>query len=128
MLIEQVVGVYDDVAVILPFSAALCDVFYQAFERVAFAYFFFVLPLNDMRSAPARDFGCTVRAVIGYHVDVDEILRVFLAAYRVDELADDGFLIPCADHHGVAPRLGMGEARIPLARGHEDKYKLISVT
>ena len=92
--VQDVVGVQHQVGVVVP---PLPDVIQQELQGIALAHMAAVLPGKDLRSVGAGDDGGRIGAVVRDNIGVQELCGVVLGADAVQELADDGLLVPGGD-------------------------------
>ena len=92
--VQDVVGVQHQIGVIVP---PFPDAVQEELQGVALAHMAGILPGEDLRPVGAGDDGGGVGAVVRHHVGVQQLRGVVLSADAVQELADDGLLVPGGD-------------------------------
>ena len=126
--VHQIVRVKDEIAVVVPFSLLL-----QAAEEivhgVALALMYVVKPFIDKGSRPAGHGGGVVGAVVGYHIQVQQLRRVILPAQALQQLPDHPRLIPGGDNDGKAVQPAGLAAVLPAAehKAHHRVKALIEI-
>ena len=120
VLLEHVVRVEDEVAVEGPLREELVYAVEQIVEGVALAHVGGVEALKDYGPGVGGDARRVVRAVVGHDEGGHQAAVIGLAPDALDEVADDGLLVPRGHQHrvAVAHRLALA-----LVLHHEgDKY------
>ena len=128
ILIQEVVGVENEIAVKISSAVLLHHLIEQELEGIALAHPRFVLPHKDRGAGLLRDGGRPVGAVVRHHKDRNQLGRIFLSPDAFDQLADHCLLIPGRDHNripvGHDPRRAAG---CLLHRTHQQIEKLIRI-
>ena len=123
---EDIVGVKDEVAV-KALGVVPAEVVHQGGPGVALAHLGFVGPLVHGGAGHPGNERRVVGAVVRQDEDVDVVGVVGLAAETGDEIADDGLLVPGADHDGEVVDLRLAVGVRSAEPDHGNIQKLVGV-
>ena len=126
-LLQHVVGVKDEIAVEGLVRVALVYTLHQPGKGVALAYPRGVEPLENDGPVLARHARRIVRAVVRHDENRDAPPVVGLPGDAVQQVADDGLLVPRRDEHGIVVRLLLLVRLRLLQDRDEDVQELIAV-
>ena len=126
-VLEHVVRVKDEVAVEGLAGIALVYTLHQIGKRVALAYLRGVEPFEHHGPVLARHARGLVRAVVRHDENRDAPPVVGLPGDAVQQVADDGLLVPRRDEHGIVVRLLLLVRLRLLQDRDEDVQELIAV-
>ena len=115
LLVNNVVRVKDEKAVIGHFALVLEDVVEQVFEGVALADLHLVKALIDISAGVPRDFRSVVRAVVRNDVNIEQLGRVILLLQRAYQVGDDRRLVARRNDCRIAVQLCVLVAALALA-------------
>ena len=120
--VHQVVGVEYKEAGVLAELIRLDQLTEEIVHGVALAHLHLVEPLVDGGAGLPGDAGGVVGAVVGHHIDVQQLAGIFLLAQAGDQLADHPGLVAGADDDAVAVE-GAGHLFVLPAAVHQAVYQ-----
>ena len=129
VLRDEIVGVEDEIGVVMPLPVVAVDRREKKVEDVALAEVLGVPSLIDDGAVRRADAGGIVGTVVRSDKNIEQLARVVLRVQTVDEIPDDARLVARRDQNGKAVGDGFGFMRgVFFEKSDEYIEELVEIT